>query len=140
MKIPYGLSDFGRLRREGHAFVDKSGFIPQLEAAELGRSFLVFLRPRRFGKSTLISMLEHYYDLRRADEFQALFGGLEIGRNPTPERNRYLILRIEFTGIVTDRGIDLLRESFNAKIRSAIERFLHLYHDRVPELEHQPEG
>ncbi len=71
MQFPYGLSDFGTLRREGYWYQGRSDRIAALEAA--GRQ-LIFLRPRRFGKSLLLSMLEHYYDLRRAEDFEALFG------------------------------------------------------------------
>ncbi len=70
MKIPYGMSDFGRIREEGFFYADKTRFIPVLED---GYQYLVFLRPRRFGKSTLVSMLEHYYDVGRKGRFDALF-------------------------------------------------------------------
>lgn len=66
MKFPYGLSDFDTLRREDYWYLDRTDRIPALEAA--GRQ-LIFLRPRRFGKSLLLSMLEHYYDLNQADHF-----------------------------------------------------------------------
>jgi len=55
------------------------------------------LRPRRFGKSLLLSMLENYYDLNRAGRFEPLFGGLAIGKNPTAEHNRYFVLKRGFS-------------------------------------------
>ena len=85
MKFPYGQSDFGKLMRDGYFYQDRSDRIPLLEDAG---DQLLFIRPRRFGKSLLLSMLEHYYDLRQADEFEQLFGHLAIGRRPTPLRNR----------------------------------------------------
>jgi len=80
MKFPYGTSDFDALITEKYYYVDRTDQIPLLEDA--GKQ-LLFLRPRRFGKSLLLSMLENYYDLNQADRFEQLFGGLAIGKNPT---------------------------------------------------------
>jgi hypothetical protein len=71
MQFPYGLSDFGTLIEGGYWYQDRTDRLADLEAT--GRQ-LIFLRPRRFGKSLLLSMLEHYYDLNRADDFERLFG------------------------------------------------------------------
>jgi hypothetical protein len=90
VKIPYGLSYFSDIRGEGYFYVDKTPFLPRLESAESGYRYLIFLRPRRMDKSLLLSMLEHYYDLGRADQFDALFSGLWVHEHPTPERNAYL--------------------------------------------------
>lgn len=81
------------LRTEGYLYLDRTQHIPLLETA--GKQ-LVFLRPRRFGKSLLLSTLANYYDLNREGEFAALFGDLAVGQNPTPEHNQYLILRWDF--------------------------------------------
>jgi hypothetical protein len=83
MKFPYALSDFGTLRREGYFYQDRSDRLAQLE--ETGRQ-LIFIRPRRFGKTLLLSMLEHYYDVNRADEFEALFGDNLVARSLYVER------------------------------------------------------
>ena len=88
MRFPYGIADFLKIQEEGYFYVDRSDRIALLEEAG---SQLLFLRPRRFGKSLWLSTLENYYDLARADDFERLFGGLKIGRNPTPLRNRYFI-------------------------------------------------
>ncbi len=92
-QFPYGTFNFGTIRQEGYFYQDRTHLIPALEAA--GKQQL-FLRPRRFGKSLLISMLEHYYDLRRKDPFDSLFGTLVIGQNPTALHNSYLILHRHF--------------------------------------------
>ncbi len=94
MKFPYGLSDFGSLIEENYFYQDRTHHIPLIEDA--GKQ-LVFLRPRRFGKSLLLSMLEHYYDLKRADQFETLFGKLAIGQNPTPLHNQYFIMHWDFS-------------------------------------------
>ncbi|MBR4171856.1 MAG: AAA family ATPase, partial [Kiritimatiellae bacterium] len=93
LKIPYGISDFKRIRSEGYYFVDKSAFIRTLE---LSGSFLFFVRPRRFGKSLMASMLRCYYDLAEKDNFDALFCDLDIGKDPTENRNRYQVLVLDF--------------------------------------------
>ena len=65
-KIPYGISDFKRLKRENYFFIDKTEYIKKIE--DDNSSYLIFLRPRRFGKSLLIAILEAYYDIYFKDE------------------------------------------------------------------------
>jgi hypothetical protein len=99
IKLPYGHSYFPKIRQQGYHFIDRTGFIRRLE--ELDTHYLFFLRPRRFGKSLWVSILEHYYGLRWADQFDALFSGLDIGRQPTPGANQYLVLKFDFSGVDT---------------------------------------
>ncbi len=94
MKFPYGISDFSKVIHNGYFYQDRTQLIPVLE--ETGDQ-LIFLRPRRFGKSLLLSMLEQYYDLKRADQFETLFDGLAIGQNPTPLHNQYFIMHWDFS-------------------------------------------
>jgi hypothetical protein len=94
MKFPYGISDFNKIIREHYFYCDRTDRIPMLESA--GNS-LLFLRPRRFGKSLLLSMLANYYDIAKADFFEKLFGNLLIGRNPTKLHNSYFILKWDFS-------------------------------------------
>ncbi|MCI5146401.1 MAG: AAA family ATPase, partial [Candidatus Electrothrix sp. AR3] len=93
MKIPYGLSNFNALIREDYFYIDKTDYIKILE--EQGK-YNILLRPRRFGKSLFLSSLQYYYDINQKDAFQALFGPLAIGKNPTPLRNSYQILAFDF--------------------------------------------
>ena len=107
MKFPYVLSDFATLIQEGYFYQDRTDRIPMLE--EAGRQ-LIFIRPRRFGKSLLLSMLEHYYDANRAEQFDALFGHLAIGQHPTPLRNQYFVMKWDFSlvkaqGAVQDNSV-----------------------------------
>lgn len=95
--IGYAEADFYSMRTKGHYFVDRTSFIAEQES--LGNRNLLFARPRRFGKSLWISILQHYYGIQFKDEFDMLFGNLYIGQNPTPNRNNYLILRMQFSGI-----------------------------------------
>ncbi len=96
LKFPYGLSDFYLLRRENYFYRDRTSHISLIEAAGLQ---LLFLRPRRFGKSLLLSMLENYYDVAKADEFEGLFGDLAIGQNPTPKHNQYFVMTWDFSNV-----------------------------------------
>lgn len=86
-RIPYAISDYTRLREEKAYYVDKTHYIPLIEAAPF---YLFCIRPRRFGKSLWLTVLRDYYDLNRADDFEFLFGETYIGQNPTSERNSYL--------------------------------------------------
>ena len=55
--IPYGWADFALIRREGALYVDKTRFLHELE----DERYAFLIRPRRFGKSCWVSMLENYY-------------------------------------------------------------------------------
>lgn len=134
MKIPYGRSNFGEIRQRGFFYADKTPFLPILERDESGYAYVVFLRPRRMGKSLFLSLLEHYYDINRADQFDALFRGLWIHENPTPEKNAYLVLSLDFSQVATDGGAEGLRRSFMAAVRSRVLHFLITYQARVPRL------
>ena len=81
-QIMYGVTDFARIRAENGYFVDRTALIRELEKT----SYAMFLRPRRFGKSLLCSILQCYYDIDYAGRFEEFFGGLDIGREPTAER------------------------------------------------------
>ena len=59
-RIPYGMMNFAVIRRDDCYYVDKTRFIPMIEEAD---KFFFFIRPRRFGKSLTVNMLQHYYDL-----------------------------------------------------------------------------
>ncbi|MBP5681651.1 MAG: AAA family ATPase, partial [Bacteroidales bacterium] len=121
--LPYGMSDFARIRRENKYYVDKTMFIPKLEEY----SYQMFLRPRRFGKSLMLNMLAAYYDVKNKDNFDELFGGLYIGDNPTEERNKYLILKFNFSGIDPDEN--KVQDSFDTYIKSEIVAFAQKYSD-----------
>ena len=87
MKFPYGLADFRKIVEQGYYYADRTRHIALLEEAG---DQLLFLRPRRFGKSLFLTTLENYYDLRLKDRFESLFGGLWIGPNPTPRHNQFI--------------------------------------------------
>mgnify|MGYP002711784535 FL=1 len=88
-RIPYGISDFNRMRNDNFYFVDKTSYLPLIEEMP---SYLFLIRPRRFGKSVFLSMMRTYYDILQRDNFDKYFGDLWIGSHPTSERNRYHVL------------------------------------------------
>jgi len=132
LKFPYGISDFYQIITENYLYVDRTDRIPVLE--EAGKTLLL-LRPRRFGKSLLLSMLENYYDVNKAAEFDRLFGGLAIGRQPTPLRNRYLILRWDFSDVAPHPDIHQMQQNLfdhiNDRIKLFAQRYAHLFKTEI---------
>ena len=124
MKIPYGIANFKSLREEGCLYVDKTKHIEMLE--NYGNKYIFFIRPRRFGKSLFLSTLGQYYDINAVGEFNKLFGDLYIGQNPTPLKNSYLILPLNFSGLNT-ASKDKLEDSFRLRLVDAIDGFLSTY-------------
>lgn len=81
-----------------------------IEKIEMQPSYLFLIRPRRFGKSLTLAMLEAYYDVRYADQFDELFGHLYIGQHPTPIHNQFLIMRFNFSEVSSN--VNEVEESF----------------------------
>ncbi len=128
LKFPYGNADFYKIITEGYFYVDRTDRIRLLE--ETG-STLLFLRPRRFGKSLLMSTLENYYDVRRAAEFERLFGHLAIGKNPTLKHNQYFILKWNFSAVATQGDEQQLQRALYDHINGCIEEFMVRYQDML---------
>jgi hypothetical protein len=124
VKWPYGLSNFNDIRTEGYLYIDKTMYIEKLE--HLASKYVFFIRPRRFGKSLFLSMLEHYYDLSRENDFERLFGDLYIGKNSTERRNQYFILRLNFSGLDTSDNMGL-KHSFIQTFKNAVIEFFDTY-------------
>jgi hypothetical protein len=128
-RLPYGTSNFESLITEDYYYVDKTGFIEMLEQEP--NKNLFFTRPRKFGKSLFLSMLSHYYDINGADKFETLFGNLYIGKHPTPKRNSYLVLNLDFSGLDT-ASEELFVKSFAAKIESSVRTLMILHENIIP--------
>ena len=99
--IPYGVSDFANMRRRNGYYVDNTWGIPLLEALP----YQLFVRPRRFGKSLLLSILHYYYDVNETERFDELFAGTWIYENPTPSRGKYLVLHFDFSKVAGEAWI-----------------------------------
>ena len=127
-RIPYGMMNFAVIRRDDCYYVDKTHFIPIIENAD---KFFFFNRPRRFGKSLTVSMLQHYYDIAAKDKFDALFGDLYIGKHPTSDRNSYLVLYLNFSGIVGE--LHNYRKGLDAHCQTMFDYFCDIYADYLPQ-------
>ena len=124
--ILYGVSDYAEMRKANAWFIDRTAKIRDLEATR----YAVFLRPRRFGKSLLTSILEAYYDVAYADRFEEFFAGTDIGANPTDERGKYLVLRYDFSAVKKNPGE--VQSSFERHISLWTDTFVRRYEDRIP--------
>jgi len=129
MKIPYAISDFEKIMLEDYYYVDRTDRITLTE--QLG-SYLLFLRPRRFGKSLWLSMLRNYYDIGKADKFEQLFGKLFVGKNPTPLHNQYFVLKWDFSCVDSSGPLDEIKISLFSHINSTIESFASDYYELLP--------
>ena len=126
-RIPYGWADFRAIRLENRLYVDKTRFIYPLEEER----YALLIRPRRMGKSCWVSLLENYYDRRAADEFEAIFGGTHLGRQPTENRHRYVVLRFDFS--MFDDTLETLQQRFETYCHLELNHALRRNRDLFPQ-------
>ena len=124
IEFPYGIADFRVIRRDGMVYVDRTAYIRAIE--RLGRT-LVFLRPRRFGKSLWVQTMATYYDLRYAERFDEIFGGLEIHQEPTALQGRFFVLQWNFSVVTSYGGVEKIAESLKEHVRSRAKVFVLSY-------------
>ena len=124
LKMPYGISNFEELITENYYYVDKTMYIEKLE--NLPEKRIMFLHPRKFGKTLFTSVLENYYDKEKADKFETLYGKTYIGKNPTKLKNSYCILRFNFSGINTENEESTMI-GFKEKVSISIDGFAKKY-------------
>jgi len=121
-KIPYGISDFKRLKTENYYFIDKTNYIEKIE--NYPSSYLMFLRPRRFGKSLLIAILEAYYDIYFKSEFDDIFADTYIKEHKTKEVSSYMVLRFDFSAIdIYDDVEESFRYDLIVTLKSFVDRY-----------------
>jgi hypothetical protein len=128
-QLPYGASNFEKVRTKNYVYIDKTRYIELLE--QENNDNLFFTRPRKFGKSLFFSMLSYYYDINQADKFEQLFGDLYIGQHPTPKHNTYLVLNLDFSGLDTSNE-ECFKVSLSRKIQDTVRGFLERYSHRFP--------
>ena len=109
-------------RNEHLYLVDKTIFFEKMENAG---HFLFLVRPRRFGKSLFLDMLETYYDINEKDNFQELFKGLYVADHPTPEQGEFQVLHLDFSLVGSD--LDNLYENFNTYCGQVMDSFIDTY-------------
>ncbi|WP_346304540.1 AAA family ATPase [Bacteroides sp.] len=127
-RIPYGMMNFIDVREDDCYYVDKTHYIPLIENAN---KYFFYIRPRRFGKSLTISMLRHYYNILEADKFEKWYGDLYIGKHPTPERNSYLIIYLNFA--VVNAELNSYQQSLDAHCNTEFNFFCDVYAQYLPE-------
>lgn len=125
--LPYGMMNFADIRLDNYYYVDKTSFIPVIEQSD---RFFFFIRPHRFGKSLTLNMLQHYYDVRTRDKFDALFGDLYIGKHPTRDRNSYLVLYLNFSGISGE--LHNYRQGLDAHCNTSFDYFCDIFAEYLP--------
>ena len=123
-RLPYGINDFEAVIEQNQYYVDKTMYLPLLENQP---SNIIFIRPRRFGKSIFLSMLHAYYDCSKKEKFQTLFGDLWVGKHPTPLQGKYQILHLDFSYV--GGSIEKLEENFNMYLRVKLDGFMRVYQE-----------
>ena len=123
-KLPYGQSNYRNIIEGNQIYIDKTSFIEKLE--NFDSLYVFFLRPRRFGKSLFTSVLSNYYDINEIDDFDKLFGDTYIGKNPTSEKNKYYILKFNFSALITDSK-ESLEDTFKKSIMLSFDEFIYKY-------------
>ena len=126
-RIPYGESDFQRIRRNRWLYVDKTRFVRRLEQER----YVFLIRPRRFGKSLWVSLLENYYDRFWSGRFEATFAGTDVGRDPTGEQSRYVVLRFDFSAV--NDTLETLEREFETYCTIELRGALRRHPDLFPE-------
>ena len=122
IKLPYGLSDYEEIITDNYFYVDKTMYLEKLE--DVGKR-IVYLRPRRFGKTLFTSMMSYYYDVNSKDKFDNLFKNTYIYDNPTVNKNNYYVLKFDFSGMsIRSNDDDSVAFAFMEKIYSGIDKFL----------------
>ena len=126
-RIPYGMMNFEDVRKDDCYYVDKTQYIEEVEASN---KYFFYIRPRRFGKSLTLSMLQNYYDVNKKEQFEQLFGDLYIGKHPTPEHNSYLVMRLDFS--VVAAGIDDYKDGLDEACNIKYNFFCDVYQQYLP--------
>ncbi len=125
IKIPYGISGFETIRKEGFKYVDKTSYIRNIETER----YCMYVRPRRFGKTLFTTTLDAYYSIDKKEEYEELFKGLDIYNNPTEKKNSYYVLNFNFSGMLFNTKIDIseLEKSFKEKVYQHCRKFVERY-------------
>ena len=121
---PYGISSFEDFNKLNKAFVDKTEFINVID--KLDTPYPVLLRPRRFGKTTFVQMLDCFYDISYKDDYDEIFKGTKIIEKNLPSHNTYHVIDFEFSNI-SGKTSEQLVESFSKNVLNSIKLFLDKY-------------
>lgn len=133
LHISLGDVVFENFKKNKIAFVDKTDYIQVLES--LNTKYPIFLRPRRFGKTTFIEMLKCFYDLSYAHRYQDIFEGTKIYKQNLLSHNSYYVLDFDFSGIMGTTEEEL-KSNFYLSVRGSIVNFKKRYPNFVFDLDH----
>ena len=123
-KLPNGMSNYEAIVKDNRIYVDKTMYIEKME--NLSDRTIMFLRPRKFGKTLFTSTLEYYYDINQREKFDELFKNTYIGKNPTVNKNKYYVLRFNFSGIDSSSEESTIY-GFKNEVATSIELFVCRY-------------
>ncbi len=130
-RILYANANYEEIVSKHGYFIDKTPYIKKLEPVENP----VFLRPRRFGKSLWCRILECYYNINQKDDFERLFGHTYIGKNPTPLRNSFVVLHLDFSTVDPTGDINDIEKNFNyicnIYLQSIVRRYARWFENKV---------
>ncbi|MBQ7607782.1 MAG: AAA family ATPase [Desulfovibrionaceae bacterium] len=125
INIPAGISNFREIREENYYYIDKTFFLEEFFIAKPVKVSLI-TRPRRFGKTLTLSMLEEFFDITK--ESGSLFSGLSIAKNKelcSEWMNKYPIISISFKSIASST-FQLCMESLAELIAELCEKHEYL--------------
>ena len=123
--MPIGKSDFAKVRTAGDYYIDKTMLIGQIVAN--GAEVTLFTRPRRFGKSLNMSMLQHFFDIR--EQSGALFEGLQISENKElcdNWMNQYPTILVSFKDVGSN-NFEAAFKRIRTEISKLYEKYDYLY-------------
>ncbi len=127
-RLPYGIPDFTWIRQQNNYLADKTMYIPKMEEAG---NFLYLIRPRRFGKSVFLTMLQAYYDIEKTESFHETFKDTWIDEHPTDLQGKYQVLSFDFSRAAA--GMGSLEENFNAYCEIVLDSFASKYAQYYPQ-------
>ena len=123
--LPYGNANFQSIRSKDQIYIDRTKYLRILEEMDIDRA--LFIRPRRFGKSLWLNVMTNYYDIKQKDNFDNLFGDLDIGRIPTPDHNQYIVINWNFSRMSSRGTIDQIEVDLNETLNSVMKEHLSYY-------------
>lgn len=121
-RLPTGISQFRSISDSNLYYVDKTMYLPKMEAVS---DFLFFIRPRRFGKSLFLSMVADYYDCENYKGIDEEFQGTWIAEHPLETKGKFQVLSLDFSQVVG--CADNLQDAFHVYLGIKIDAFLRKY-------------